>query len=124
MAAAPTPHAGSRATSLCVRIGVAALLLLFYVDAFLRTGAWFSWVLFGVLLVPAAIGLIVTTRDLPGALRPRVGDIAFALVAALTVAVGVRELGLAPVVAAALVGIVAAVVSTLHNRLAAAAVPL
>ena len=80
--------------------------------------------LFGVLLVPAAIGLIVTTRDLPGALRPRVGDIAFALVAALTVAVGVRELGLAPVVAAALVGIVAAVVSTLHNRLAAAAVPL
>jgi hypothetical protein len=68
MAAAPTPHAGSRATSLCVRIGVAALLLLFYVDAFLRTGAWFSWVLFGVLLVPAAIGLIVTTRDLPGAL--------------------------------------------------------
>jgi hypothetical protein len=124
MAAAPTPHAGSRATSLSVRVGVAALLLLFYVDAFLRTGLWSTRVLFGVLLVPAAIGLIVTTRDLPSALRPRAADIAFALVAALAVAVGVRELGLAPVVAAALVGVVAAITSTLHNRLASAAVPL
>ena len=107
-----------------MRIGVAVLLLVFYVDGFLRGGAWYSWALYGALLVPAAIGIVVTTRDLPRGLRPRAADVAFALAAALLVGVGVREVGLSTVLMASLVGVLAAIISTLHNRLAAAAVPI
>ena len=118
------PAPACPATSRSVRVGVAAVLIVFYVDAFLRGGAWYSWAFFGALVIPAAIGLIVTTRDLPRGLRPRAADVAYAVAATLVVALGVREAGLSPVLVASAVGVAAALFSLLHNRLAAAAVPL
>lgn len=114
----------SRATSAFVRYGIAGLLVVFYVDAFLRDGTWYSWALFGALLIPAAIGLIATTRDLPPALRPRPADLALAVLAAMAVGLGVREIGLAAVLVASLVGVAAALFSVAHGRLANVAVPL
>ena len=120
----PIAPQSCRATSMWVRYAGGALLIVFYVDAFLRDGAWYSWVLFGALLIPAAIGIIVTTRHLPRAARPRLTDMALALASTLIVAVGVREFGLSPVLAASLMGVVAGLVSIMHSRLASAAVPL
>lgn len=124
MAGETTQPVACRKTSRAVRVGIAALLVVFYVEGLLRGGPWYSWVLFGALLVPAAYGLMLTTRELPRGLRPRAIDLALTVASALVVAVGVREAGLTPVLAASLIGVVAAVVSTLHNRAAAAAVPL
>lgn len=124
MEGAPAEPASCRKTSAVVRYGVAALLVVFYVEGLLRGGPWYSWALFGALLIPAAIGLAITTRGLPRGLRPRAMDVAFAVLAALIVAIGVREADLTPVLAASLMGVVAAIVSTLHGRVASAAVPL
>ncbi|MGI9186262.1 MAG: hypothetical protein ACR2J9_01880 [Gaiellales bacterium] len=111
-------------TSRSVRYGVAVLLLVFYIHGFLRGGEWYGWALFGVLLIPAAIGLMATTRAVPRAARPRVEDVALALAATCLVAAGVRFADMPPVLAASLMGVVAACVSMLHSRVAAAAVPL
>lgn len=119
-----TQPAACRTTSATVRYGIAALLVVFYAEGLLRGGPWYSWVLFGVLLVPAVIGLIITTRGLPRGLRPRLVDVGLAIAATLAVSAAVREAGLTPVLAASLMGVVAAVVSMLHSRVSAAAVPL
>ncbi len=114
----------SASTSHAVRVGVAALLVVFYIDGLLRDGGWFSWIVFGVLIIPAALGLLVTTRGIPAATRPRLVDIALALPATLLVGIGVRELGLTPVLAASLVGVAAALVARSHASLGFVAVPL
>lgn len=124
MAASTDTRTTSRATSAAVRVGVAGLLVVFYVDAFLRGGSWYSWAFFGALLIPAAVGLVVTTRDLPPAVRPRAADLVLAVVGAVAVGIGVRELDLAAVLAASVIGVVAALLSMAHGRLASMAVPL
>ena len=111
-------------TSLSVRIGVSAVLIVFYIDAFLRGGAWYSWAFFGALVIPAAIGLIVTTRHVPRGLRPRVDDVALAAASTLIVAIGVREWGVSAVLMASAMGVVAALLSLVHGRLAMAAAPI
>ena len=124
MEADATQPVACRKTSATVRYSIAAILVVFYAEGLLRGGPWYSWVLFGALLVPAAYGLIHTTRALPRGLRPRTIDLALTMGSALVVALGVREAGLSPVLVASLIGVVAAIVSTFHNRIAHAAVPL
>lgn len=124
MEADATQPVACRKTSATVRYGIAAILGVFYAEGLLRGGPWYSWVLFGALFVPAAYGLMLTTRALPRGLRPRAIDLGLTVASALVVAIGVREAGLSPVLAASLMGVVAAVVSTLHSRVAVAAVPL
>lgn len=120
--AAAYPHP-CPVTSTLVRYGAAALVIVFYVDAFMLGGEWSSWVLFGALLIPAVAGIIVTTRQLPRAARPRLIDVALALTATLVVAAVVRDFGLPPVLAASLVGVVAALASVANDRLGSVAVP-
>ena len=124
MSTAATDSPACRTTSAVVRYGIAALLVVFYGEGLLRGGPWYSWLIFGALLVPAVIGLMITTRELPRGLRPRLIDIALAVSATLAVSLAVREGGLTPVLAASLMGVIAAIISMLHNRVAAAAVPL
>ena len=90
-----------------VRLGLVGLLAYFYVDGFLKGASGLEIALFTTLALPFLAGLLHTLSDLESPTAPALAQVVASTLGAMAVAFLARELHLEPVLAAAVVGVVA-----------------
>ena len=102
------------AGTLLLRACLITLLACFYIDGYLRDSTVPELLLYSVIAVPTAVGLLATTYGLDPVATPRAADVLTTMVGATLVAMLIRGPGLTPALAVAFVGTAAGLIGLSH----------